>query len=78
MVVLGAVGRRLEYPVLVAPMSQQRIVHDEGELAVARAVAAEGICMVMLPAFLWEAALPDMRHARCMPCTSMTSHKSAW
>lgn len=31
---------------LIAPMSQQRIAHDEGELAVARAAAAEGICMV--------------------------------
>ena len=43
-------GRRLAYPVLIAPMSQQRQVHDEGELAVAGAAAAEGICMVTAPA----------------------------
>ena len=33
-------------PIIVAPMSQQRMAFDEGELAVARAVAKEGTAMV--------------------------------
>ena len=33
-------------PIIVAPMSQQRMADDEGELAVARAVAKEGTGMV--------------------------------
>ena len=33
-------------PIIVAPMSQQRMAHDEGELAVAKAVAKAGTAMV--------------------------------
>lgn len=33
-------------PIIVAPMSQQRMANDEGELAVARAAAKEGTVMV--------------------------------
>lgn len=39
-------------PIIVAPMSQQRMAHDEGELAVARAVAKEGTAMVSMHAGL--------------------------
>ncbi len=39
-------GRKLSMPIIVAPMSQQRMANDEGELAVARAVAKEGTAMV--------------------------------
>lgn len=37
-------------PIIVAPMSQQRMAYDEGELAVARAVAKEGTAMVSMHA----------------------------
>ncbi|KAL0018747.1 hypothetical protein WJX79_008357 [Trebouxia sp. C0005] len=40
-------GRKLRMPIIVAPMSQQRMANDEGELAVARAVAKEGTAMVL-------------------------------
>ncbi|KAL0045363.1 hypothetical protein WJX82_005003 [Trebouxia sp. C0006] len=40
-------GRKLSMPIIVAPMSQQRMANDEGELAVARAVAKEGTAMVL-------------------------------
>lgn len=40
-------GRKLSMPIVVAPMSQQRMANDEGELAVARAVAKEGTAMVL-------------------------------
>lgn len=33
-------------PIIIAPMSQQRMANDEGELAVARAAAKEGTVMV--------------------------------
>lgn len=38
-------------PIIVAPMSQQRMAHDEGELAVARAVAKEDTAMVSMHVF---------------------------
>ena len=44
-------GRKLSMPIIVAPMSQQRMAHDEGELAVARAVAKEDTAMVSLHVF---------------------------
>ncbi len=43
---LVILGRKLSMPIIVAPMSQQRMANDEGELAVARAVAKEGTAMV--------------------------------
>lgn len=39
-------GQKLSMPVIVAPMSQQRMADDAGELAVARATAKEGTTMV--------------------------------
>ena len=39
-------------PIIVAPMSQQRMAYDEGELAVARAAAKEGTAMVSMHADL--------------------------
>jgi len=42
-------GRKLSMPIIVAPMSQQRMADDEGELAVARAVAKEVTAMVSQP-----------------------------
>ena len=35
-------GRRLELPVLLAPMAAQRLLHPDGELAAARAAGAAG------------------------------------
>ena len=43
---LVILGRKLSMPIIVAPMSQQRMANDEDELAVARAVAKEGTAMV--------------------------------
>ncbi|KAL3134156.1 hypothetical protein ABBQ32_008572 [Trebouxia sp. C0010 RCD-2024] len=40
-------GHKLSMPIVVAPMSQQRMADDEGELAVARAVAKEDTVMVL-------------------------------
>lgn len=36
----------MAYPVLIAPMAMQKLAHPDGELATARAAAAEGIPMV--------------------------------
>lgn len=44
-------GHKLSMPIIVAPMSQQRMAHDEGELAVARAVAKEDTAMVSMHVF---------------------------
>lgn len=41
-----AAGHRLAYPVLIAPMAMQCMAHPDGELAVSRAAAGEGIPMV--------------------------------
>lgn len=40
-------------PIIVAPMSQQRMAYDEGELAVARAVAREDTAMVSVHSAVW-------------------------
>ncbi|HEU4480610.1 MAG TPA: lactate 2-monooxygenase [Actinomycetota bacterium] len=40
-------GERLAAPVLLAPIGVQSIVHDEGEIAVARAAAAVGVPMIL-------------------------------
>lgn len=40
-------GRRLQWPVLIAPTACQRMAHDEGELATARAASALGTAMVL-------------------------------
>ena len=40
------VGRRLDFPVLIAPMAMQRMAHVDGEKATARAAAKLGIPMV--------------------------------
>lgn len=42
-------GRQLAYPVLIAPMAMQCMAHPQGELAVSRAAAAQGIPMVITP-----------------------------
>lgn len=42
----GAAGHKLSMPIIVAPMSQQRMADDAGELAVAHATAQEGTAMV--------------------------------
>lgn len=47
-----AAGHKLSMPIVVAPMSQQRMADDEGELAVARAVAKEDTVMVSVPCTL--------------------------
>lgn len=41
-----AAGKKLAFPVLIAPMAMQRMAHSDGELAVARAAAKAGIPMV--------------------------------
>jgi 4-hydroxymandelate oxidase len=54
-------GRERPHPLIVAPMAFQRLVHDEGEVATARAAEATGavICLSTLgtttPAFLAQA-----------------------
>src|SRR6476646_1318664 len=40
-------GTRVRFPVLVAPMSMQRMAHPDGEMATARAAAAAGTVMVL-------------------------------
>ena len=40
-------GREIAMPVLVAPMAYQRLAHPEGEVAMARAVAAAGTIMCL-------------------------------
>lgn len=40
-------GATLDWPVLVAPMAFQQLAHPDGELAVARAVAATGSAMIL-------------------------------
>jgi len=42
----GGSGKKIAYPLLVAPMAMQRLAHPDGELATSRAAAAEGIPMV--------------------------------
>jgi 4-hydroxymandelate oxidase len=44
---LEILGRRFPSPVLVAPMAFQRLAHEDGELATARAAAATGSGMVL-------------------------------
>lgn len=39
-------GEKLDHPVLLAPIGVQSIVHDEGELAVARAAGAAGVPII--------------------------------
>ena len=41
------VGTRVSMPILVAPWAYQRMVHDDGELATARAAASAGTIMVV-------------------------------
>ena len=40
-------GQRLSWPVLLAPVATQRLAHEEGELATARAAAARDTVMVL-------------------------------
>ena len=40
-------GRKLDFPVMVAPMGFQRLAHEQGELAVARAAGRSGTIMVL-------------------------------
>ena len=40
---VSLLGRRIASPVLAAPIGYQRFLHDDGELATARAVAAAGV-----------------------------------
>src|SRR3712207_4020901 len=40
-------GARLPAPVLLAPIGVQSIVHEDGELAVARAAASTGVPMIL-------------------------------
>ena len=44
---LTLLGRELPHPILVAPMALQRLVHPDGELAVALAAAALGAGLVL-------------------------------
>lgn len=60
MCIANVAGRKLSMPIIVAPMSQQRMADDEGELAVARAVAKEDTAMVSVP---------------CTMCSSPVKHK---
>lgn len=46
-VVLRGLGLKLAAPVIVAPMAMQRMAHQDGELAVARACHAAGLGMVL-------------------------------
>ncbi|EIE24931.1 glycolate oxidase [Coccomyxa subellipsoidea C-169] len=54
-------GRELAYPVLIAPMAMQCMAHPDGELAVSRAAAAEGIPMVQ--STMGTVGLADVRQA---------------
>lgn len=60
-------GRELSMPLLVAPVAFQRMAHPDGELATARAAAAEGTVMCLstsgtaAPGEL-QAAAPNGRH----------------
>ena len=62
-------GHKLSMPIIVAPMSQQRMADDEGELAVARAVAKEGTAMVSMHAISCTYEMPgasiEALHALC-------------
>jgi len=40
-------GRRLAFPVVLAPTSPQRLVHPDAELATARAAAAQGVVSIV-------------------------------
>ena len=40
-------GKKLSWPVLVAPMAFQRVVHPDGELASVRGAGAAGTCFVL-------------------------------
>lgn len=40
-------GRRMPFPVLLAPVALQRMAHADGEVAAARAAAAAGVTMVL-------------------------------
>lgn len=44
---VSLLGADLRSPILVAPMAAQRMAHDEGERAMARAAAAEGSVMIV-------------------------------
>ncbi|CAL8464246.1 g3781 [Coccomyxa elongata] len=54
-------GRQLAYPLLIAPMAMQCMAHPDGELAVSRAAAAEGISMVQ--STMGTVPLADVRQA---------------
>jgi 4-hydroxymandelate oxidase len=40
-------GLKLPFPAMVAPMAYQRLAHDDGELATARACAASGVPLIV-------------------------------
>lgn len=40
-------GLKLPFPAMIAPMAYQRLAHDGGELATARAAAAAGVSMIV-------------------------------
>jgi 4-hydroxymandelate oxidase len=54
-------GTRLSAPIIVAPMAAQRMAHDEGELAMARAAAAART--VMIVSTMATVALEDVASA---------------
>ncbi|KAK9918957.1 hypothetical protein WJX75_008310 [Coccomyxa subellipsoidea] len=58
---LTLLGRKVAYPVLIAPMAMQCMAHPDGELAVSRAAAAEGIPMVQ--STMGTVGLADVRQA---------------
>jgi isopentenyl diphosphate isomerase/L-lactate dehydrogenase-like FMN-dependent dehydrogenase len=49
-------GRELSMPILVAPVAFQRVVHPDGEVAMARAVAAAGsvMCLSTMATATWD------------------------
>ena len=62
-------GHKLSMPIIVAPMSQQRMAYDEGELAVARAVAKEGTAMVSMHDVLCSGDFQREQHLKhCLLC----------
>ena len=60
-------GRRLDFPVLIAPMAMQRMAHTDGENATARAAAKLNIPMVRDPA--------QVKQTQGIPADTSASHQ---
>lgn len=59
---LASAGKTLAFPLLVAPAGLQQVFHPDGEKAVARAAAKQGIPMVTLSGLLCLSSLHCFHH----------------